>query len=33
MKVNGEKISRRHDLKDGDMVEVSGIKMQFYIKA
>ncbi len=32
IKVNGREISNRYDLKDGDVVEVSGLKMQFYIK-
>ncbi len=32
IKVNGSEIGAKHDLKDGDMVEVAGLKMQFYIK-
>lgn len=32
LKVNGQAIERRYDLKDGDMVEVGGLKLQFYIK-
>ncbi len=32
LKVNGKTIDRRYDLKDGDIVEVSNIKLQFYIK-
>lgn len=32
LRVNGEKIEGRRDLKDGDIVEIGGIKMQFYIK-
>jgi len=32
MKVNGKVIQRRYDLKDGDIVEVSGLKLQFYLK-
>jgi pSer/pThr/pTyr-binding forkhead associated (FHA) protein len=32
IKVNGREIDRRCDLKDGDVVEVAGLKMQFYIK-
>jgi len=32
IKVNGREISNRYDLKDGDIVEVSSLKMQFYIK-
>lgn len=31
IKVNGEEINHRYDLKDGDIVEVAGVKMQFYI--
>lgn len=30
-KVNGAEISERHDLQDGDIVEVPGLKMQFYL--
>jgi predicted component of type VI protein secretion system len=32
LKVNGQVIERRYDLKDGDMLEVGGLKLQFYIK-
>jgi pSer/pThr/pTyr-binding forkhead associated (FHA) protein len=32
LKVNGKKIAQRHDLKDGDIVEVSNLKLQFYLK-
>ncbi|OPY12612.1 MAG: Glycogen accumulation regulator GarA [Syntrophus sp. PtaB.Bin001] len=32
MKVNGQEIISRYDLKDGDIVEVAGLKMQFYVK-
>jgi pSer/pThr/pTyr-binding forkhead associated (FHA) protein len=32
LKVNGKEIDHRYDLKDGDMVEVSNLKLQFYIK-
>jgi len=32
IKVNGAKLDQRHDLKDGDVVEVGDLKMQFYIK-
>jgi pSer/pThr/pTyr-binding forkhead associated (FHA) protein len=32
LKVNGQEISTKHDLKDGDIVETSGLKMQFYLK-
>ncbi len=30
LKVNGKAIDRRYDLKDGDIVEVGNIKLQFY---
>lgn len=32
LKVNGQVIERRYDLKDGDMLDVGGLKLQFYIK-
>ena len=32
LKVNGKKVEQRCDLKDGDMVEVGDLKMQFYLK-
>jgi len=32
LKINGTKVDQRYDLKDGDIVEVAGIKMQFFIK-
>ena len=32
LKVNGKAIERRYDLKDGDLVEVGNLKLQFYIK-
>ncbi|MBN2254531.1 MAG: FHA domain-containing protein [Deltaproteobacteria bacterium] len=32
LKINGEEIDHRYDLKDGDIVEVAGVKMQFYVK-
>lgn len=32
LKVNGKTIERRYDLKDGDIVEVGNLKLQFYIK-
>jgi len=32
LKVNSEEIDKRYDLKDGDIVEVGGLKMQFYVK-
>jgi pSer/pThr/pTyr-binding forkhead associated (FHA) protein len=32
LKINGNKVNQRYDLKDGDIVEVSGIKMQFFVK-
>ena len=32
LKINGQEIDHRYDLKDGDIVEVAGIKMQFYLR-
>jgi pSer/pThr/pTyr-binding forkhead associated (FHA) protein len=32
LKVNGQKVDHKYDLKDGDIVEAGGIKVQFYIK-
>jgi pSer/pThr/pTyr-binding forkhead associated (FHA) protein len=32
LKVNGNAIVRRYDLKDGDVVEVGKLKLQFYVK-
>jgi pSer/pThr/pTyr-binding forkhead associated (FHA) protein len=32
LKVNGKTIDRRYDLKDGDVVEVGSLKLQFYVK-
>jgi pSer/pThr/pTyr-binding forkhead associated (FHA) protein len=32
VKVNGSKVDQRRDLKDGDMIEVAGLQMQFYVK-
>lgn len=32
LKINDQKISQRYDLKDGDIVEIGDLKMQFYIK-
>jgi len=32
LKVNGKKVEQRCDLKDGDLVEVGDLKMQFYLK-
>lgn len=32
LKVNGKIIERRYDLKDGDVVEVGNLKLQFYVK-
>ena len=32
LKINGKVINRRYDLKDGDIVEIAGLKLQFYIK-
>lgn len=31
-KVNGMEITERYDLKDGDIVDVAGLKLQFYVK-
>ncbi len=31
LKVNGKEIAQRHDLKDGDIVEVGKLKLQFYL--
>ncbi|MDD5167794.1 MAG: FHA domain-containing protein [Syntrophales bacterium] len=30
--INGRGIGRRYDMKDGDIVEVAGLKLQFYLK-
>jgi FOG: FHA domain len=32
LKVNGKEIAQRYDLKDGDIVEVGKLKLQFYCK-
>lgn len=32
LKVNGREIAQRCDLKDGDIVEVGNLKLQFYLK-
>ncbi len=32
LKINGQKVTQRYDLKDGDIVETGDLKMQFYIK-
>jgi pSer/pThr/pTyr-binding forkhead associated (FHA) protein len=32
LKVNGQEVDHRYDLKDGDIVETAGLKLQFYIK-
>jgi pSer/pThr/pTyr-binding forkhead associated (FHA) protein len=32
LKVNNQEVDHRYDLKDGDMLDVAGLKMQFYIK-
>jgi len=32
LKVNGNAIAQRHDLKDGDIVEVGNLKLQFFLK-
>ncbi len=31
-KVNGEKLAGPRDLKEGDMIEVAGVKLQFYFR-
>ncbi|KAF0145833.1 MAG: FHA domain-containing protein [Nitrospirae bacterium] len=33
IKINGNSLEGRHELKDGDIVEVENLKMQFYVKA
>jgi pSer/pThr/pTyr-binding forkhead associated (FHA) protein len=33
IKINGRELDRRYDLKDGDIVETGGLKLQFYLKA
>jgi pSer/pThr/pTyr-binding forkhead associated (FHA) protein len=32
LKINDQKVVQRYDLKDGDIVEIGDLKMQFYIK-
>lgn len=32
LKINGKEIDHRYDLKDGDIVEVAKLKLQFYLK-
>lgn len=32
VRINGQAIDQRHDLKDGDIVDVGRLKLQFYIK-
>jgi pSer/pThr/pTyr-binding forkhead associated (FHA) protein len=32
LKVNGQQVDHRYDLKDGDIVETGSLKLQFYIK-
>jgi pSer/pThr/pTyr-binding forkhead associated (FHA) protein len=32
LKINDQKVSQRYDLKDGDIIEIGDLKMQFYIK-
>lgn len=32
LRINGKGLNRRYDLKDGDIVEVASIKLQFYVK-
>jgi pSer/pThr/pTyr-binding forkhead associated (FHA) protein len=32
LKVNGQKLDHKYDLKDGDIVEAGGLKLQYYVK-
>lgn len=32
LKVNGQEIDHKYDLRDGDVIETGGLKMQFYVK-
>ncbi|MDQ5986216.1 MAG: hypothetical protein CSYNP_01935 [Syntrophus sp. SKADARSKE-3] len=32
IKVNGRELDRRYDMKDGDIIETGGLKLQFYVK-
>lgn len=32
LKINGKETAERYELKDGDIIELSGCKLQFYIK-
>ena len=32
LKVNGQKIDYKYDLKDGDIIEAGGLKLQYYVK-
>ncbi|MGA2333103.1 MAG: FHA domain-containing protein [Syntrophales bacterium] len=32
LKVNGQKVDHKYDLKDGDVVEAGGLKLQYYVK-
>ncbi|MEN6319846.1 MAG: FHA domain-containing protein [Syntrophaceae bacterium] len=32
LKVNGQEVDHRYDMKDGDIVEIASLKLQFYIK-
>ena len=32
LRINGQEIDLRYDLKDGDIVEIGGTKLQFYFK-
>ena len=32
LKVNGQKVDHKYDLKDGDIVETGGLKGQYYVK-
>jgi pSer/pThr/pTyr-binding forkhead associated (FHA) protein len=32
LKVNGQKVDHKYDLKDGDVIEAGGLKLQYYVK-
>jgi len=32
LKVNGQKVDHKYDLKDGDIIEAGGLKLQYYVK-
>jgi len=32
LKVNGQKVDHKYDLKDGDIVETGGLKVQYYVQ-